>query len=48
MSDEAFRGRPATGRARQAAESLHYAMARDACRWLDADGDTEDYAKPGR
>jgi hypothetical protein len=38
MSDPSFPGLPETGRARQAAESLHYAMARETCRWLDAQG----------
>jgi hypothetical protein len=38
MRDEAFVGAPARGEGREAAKSLHYAMARDACRWLDATG----------
>jgi hypothetical protein len=36
MSDATFRGKAATGEARKQALSLHYGLARDACRWLDA------------
>jgi len=38
MTDAAFRGKPATGEARKQALSLHYALAREACRYLDARG----------
>ena len=38
MDDEAFRGEPSGEAERKRLESLHYSVARDVCRWLDARG----------